>query len=123
MDLFEWKRASYLIVVDYFSRYVEISKLCTTIAAGVIANLKSIFARHGIPEVVVSDNGSQFTSATFAEFAQSYAFAHLTTSRQYSQSNGEAERAVKTVKCTLKKAGGPYPALLSHGTIPITEWL
>ena len=60
VDLCHLKGHNYLIVVDYFSRYPEALKLPTTSAAVVIATLKSIFGRFGIPKTVVSDNGPQF---------------------------------------------------------------
>ena len=56
-DLFEWKQHTYLLIVDYYSRYIEIARLKSTNADEVITHTKSIFARHGIPEVVLSDNG------------------------------------------------------------------
>ena len=68
-DLFEWQGTSFLIVVDYFSHYIEMPKLPSTTSAAVITHLKSIFTRHGIPEMLVSDNGPQFSSALFADFA------------------------------------------------------
>ena len=58
-DLFELKGIPYIIVVDYFSRYIEIMKLNTTISASIITALKAIFSRHGIPDVLVTDNGPQ----------------------------------------------------------------
>ena len=48
-------------MVDYYSRFIEIAKLSSTSSSMVITHLKSIFARHGIPEVVVSDNGPQLS--------------------------------------------------------------
>ena len=59
-DLFLLGSKTYLLVVDYFSRYVEIAQLSHTRSTDVIVHLKSIFARHGIPEVLVSDNGPHF---------------------------------------------------------------
>ena len=56
-----------------------------------------VFSRHGIPEVVVSENGPQFSSEAYAEFAKQFQFEHVTSSPHYPQSNGEAERAVQTV--------------------------
>ena len=56
-DLFELKGESFLIVIDYFSRYVELCKLSRTTSPDVIVHLKSMFARHGIPELLKSDNG------------------------------------------------------------------
>jgi len=59
-DLFELDNLNYLIVVDYFSRYIEVAAMQkTTKSHEVIRTLKAIFARHGIPEEVRSDNGPQ----------------------------------------------------------------
>ena len=55
-----------LVVLDYYSRYIEILKLTTTTSADVICQLKSIIARCGIPEELVSDNGPQYTAEEFA---------------------------------------------------------
>ena len=118
-DLFQWKGASYLIIVDYFSRYIEIARLANESAGEVVRHTKSIFARHGIPEIVVSDNGPQFTSSTFKDFANKYEFIHRTSSPYHPQGNGEAERAVRTIKSLLRKAEDPYLALLSYRATPV----
>ena len=101
------------------TRFIEISKLNRTTADDVIVHTKSIFARHGIPEIVVSDNGLQYSSEAFAKFAHEYQFEHVTSSPYHPQSNGEAERAVQTVKRLLKKEGDPYLALLSYRATPL----
>ena len=62
-----------------------------------------MFATHGIPEIIVSDNGSVFTSKEFQQFAQMNGFKHVTTAPYHPASNGLAERAVKTLKIGLKK--------------------
>ena len=72
--MFEWKKTTYLLIVDYYSWYIEIARLHNTTANEVILHTKSIFARHGIPEVVITDNGPQYTSEQFAEFAKEYQF-------------------------------------------------
>ena len=56
-DLFYFQGNTYLLVVDSFSRFPEVTKLTTTTSQGVINALHSIFARHGIPEIFMSDNG------------------------------------------------------------------
>ena len=60
-------------------------------------NQEYIFARHGVPEIMVSDNGPQYSSEAYAKFAQEFQFEHITSSPHYPQSNGESERAVKMV--------------------------
>ena len=118
-DLFEWRQKTFLIIVDYYSRYVEIARLNRPTAEEVITHTRSIFARHGIPEVVLSDNGPQYTSEAYAKFAKDYQFHHITSSPYFAQSNGEAERAVGTVKNLLKKSDDPYLALLAYRVTPL----
>lgn len=64
----------------------------------VIAALKDVFSHHGIPETVMSDYLPQHSCALLKNFASEYGFTHITSSPGYSQENGEAERAVATVK-------------------------
>ena len=118
-DLFELQGQQFLLVVDYFSRYPEVVKLRSTTASSVIAVLRSCFARYGIPETVRSDNGPQFASRKFAEFANSYGFEHGTSSPYYPQSNGMVERAVKTAKKLLKQSSDPHLAILSFRATPL----
>ena len=118
-DLFHWKSNQYLLIVDYYSRYIEISKWSRTTAEDIISHTKSIFARHGIPEVVYSDNGPQFSSDAYKLFALEYQFTHTTSSPYFPQSNGEAERAVGIIKSLLKKEGDPYLALLAYRSTPL----
>ena len=113
-DLFKWKGATYLLIIDYFSKYIEISKLEGESSQEVIQRLKSLFARHGIPQQVMSDNGPQYSSFEFSKFAKAYQFVHTTSSPKFPQSNGEAERAVRTIKSLLKKANDPHMALLEY---------
>ena len=118
-DLFVWNGVHYLLVIDYFSRYVEIAKLSGESSANVIKHLKSIFARHGIPQELVTDNGPQYSSREFSKFAENYGFIHTTSSPRFPQSNGEAERGVQTVKNLLKKSDDPYLALLIYRSTPL----
>ena len=83
--------------------------------------MKSIFARHGIPEILISDNVPQFSSDVFTQFAKDFDFQHQTSSSNFPQSNGEIERAVKTVKALLEKASDPYVSLLSYRTTPLAN--
>ena len=62
--LFHWHNSEYLNAVDYQSRFFEVPKLQRTDSESIIEQLKSFFAGHGIPEVVMSDNGPQYAAET-----------------------------------------------------------
>lgn len=117
-DLFELEGRHYVLVVDYYSRFPEVISLTSTASTSVVAAVKSTFARFGIPDVLVSDNGPQFSSKVFAEFAQNYGFQHVTSSPRYPQANGEAERMVRTLKELFYKSGDPHMALLVYRDTP-----
>ncbi|XP_055842401.1 uncharacterized protein K02A2.6-like [Episyrphus balteatus] len=120
LDLFEWKKELYFLLVDYYSKYIEIAKLKSYKASEIIVNLKSIFARHGIPSQVISDNGPPFNSAEFKDFADDWKFDHTTSSPYYPKSNGLVERSIQTVKKLLTKCRetntDPYLGLLNLRT-------
>ena len=70
-DLFELQRQHYLLLVDYYSNFFELVRLgSNTRAMHVIDAMRSQFARHGSPEVLVSDNGPQFACREFRTFTQ-----------------------------------------------------
>ena len=117
-DLFQLKGADYLMIVDYFSRYPEVHKLITTTSQSIINSLKTIFASHGIQETLRTDNGPQFSSQQFVEFAKQYDCTHTSSSPHFPASNGQAERTVQTVKHLLKDADDPPLVLLSYRATP-----
>ena len=92
--------------------------LTATTSSSVISSMKSIFSRHGIPRTVMSDNGSQYNSAKMKDFASLYGFSHVTSNPRYPQSNGLAERTVKTVKGLLEQPTDLYLALLTSRDTP-----
>lgn len=104
-----------------------IRKLNSTTSSAIIYHLKSIFAEHGIPEELVTDNGPQYSSSEFATFCSQWGIKHTTSSPLYPQSNGFSERMVQTVKNLLKKADDagedPYIALLNYRTTPVDSKL
>lgn len=92
VDLFKFADRDYLCTVDYMSNLWEIHHLPTTQAKTVITKLKHHFARHGIPDQVVTDNGHQFSSQEFSTFARKWCFTHthlsvLTIARQMEKWN------------------------------------
>jgi len=84
----------------------------------VIRALKRMFARYGIPEKVVSDNGTQYASAEFRNLAKVYGFDQILISSKHSQGNGKVEHAVGVCKSLMLKAlpvGGDF-------YLPILDW-
>ncbi|PIK33923.1 hypothetical protein BSL78_29258 [Apostichopus japonicus] len=97
MDLFHFHTHEYLLIVDYFSRYVEVCMLKhSTTSSSVIVHIKSVFARHGVPDEVMSDNGPKFHCKEFTEFAKQWGFMPFDSSHsrtawpkdRYKQSRG-----------------------------------
>ena len=93
----------FLVVIDAHSKWIEVATMSTATSLTTIQQLCQMFARFGLPETIVSDNGPQFTSSEFAEFYRSNGIRHILVAPYHPASNGLAERAVKIVKQGLKK--------------------
>ena len=122
VDLCDMQGRALLVVCDYFSGFIEVERLQSTTTASVSKALMVLFARYGVPTIVMSDNGPQFSSVEFRSFARTWGFQHTTSSPRYPQSNGKAENAVKTIKrlftkCREAKAS-EYQALLDWRNTP-----
>ena len=65
-----------ILLVDYYSPFIEVQQLQSTKTSSVISFLKPIFARYGIQSTLISDNGPQFTSVEMKQFAETYGFDH-----------------------------------------------
>ena len=121
-DICSWAGKDYLITTDYHSNYFEFDLLSDLSSNATIVKLKGQFARHGIPERLVSDNGPQFTSEVFRMFAKTWGFTHETISPGNSQANGAAEAAVKIFKNILRKClpvgDDPFIGLLNYRNTP-----
>ena len=119
VDLFTFNQTNYLIIVDYFSGFWEIDPLEKTTASHIIRNMKMQFARHGIPDVCVSDNGPQFTAHEYKKFSKQWIASN---SPRYPKSNGKVENAVGAAKRLMKKAkknsSDAYLALLDYRNTP-----
>ena len=92
-----------LIIIDAHSKWVE--AICTpgSTSAVVIDELRTLFAQFGLPETIVTDNGTCFVSAEFETFLSRNGIKHITSAPYHPSSNGLAERAVQVVKRGLKK--------------------
>ena len=95
----------FLITVDCFSDWPEIMPMMTnTTTTKLVSFLKSSFCRTGAPDKVWTDQGPQFTSKAFQEFARQWGFEHITSLPRYPQSNGKAEATVKSMKKIIRSA-------------------
>ena len=77
--------------------------MASSTSSATIENVRTTFAQLGIPQTVVTDNGSSFVSAEFKQFLTKNGIRHITSAPYHPSSNGLAERAVQTVKQGLKK--------------------
>ena len=115
-DILEFQK-SYLVVVDYYSRWIEVKHLKTPSSTEVINRLKAMFTTFGVPDMLISDNGSQYTSEEFCNFAEDWRFSHHTTNPYRPQENGMAERALRTAK-ELLRLKDPEIGLLNYRATP-----
>jgi len=92
-----------LITIDAHSKWIEASCTPSTSSNAVIEELRTLFAKFGLPETIVTDNGPGFTSQEFEAFLKSNGIKHRTSAPYHPASNGLAERAVQIVKKGLKK--------------------
>ncbi len=120
-DIFDFERQQYIVTIDYYSKFIEVDKLPDMSTAAVVDALKAQFCRHGIPEKMRTDNGPQYSSSEFNNFCKDYEIQHITSSPYHPQSNGEAERAVQTVKRLWKKCPDRHMALLDYRTTPLAS--
>ncbi|UYV71968.1 K02A2.6-like [Cordylochernes scorpioides] len=88
--LFKWPEA---IIMDH----------CT--ATATVRVLRNLFAVHGLPDQVVSDNGRMFVGHEFQEFLRMNGIRHITSAPYHPQTNGQAERVVQTLKQLIRKNG------------------
>ncbi len=93
----------FLIIVDAHSKWLDIHEVAAATSQGTIEKMASSFATHGLPELLVTDNGSVFTSTVFEEFLRKHGIRHVTSAPYHSATNGLAERAVQTFKTAMKK--------------------
>ncbi|UYV75260.1 K02A2.6-like [Cordylochernes scorpioides] len=102
-DIFSIKGKNYLLITDNYSGFIDFKEMKTMNSAETIESLKKWFSVHGIPRLLETDNGPNFTSRDFKDFQKKWLFDHQTSSPLYPKSNGLAERAVQTAKNLIRK--------------------
>ena len=97
IDFAELDSKHFLVLVDAHSKWIEVVYMpSTTKASATIQVLRDIFAVHGLPVELVSDNGPPFASEEFATFTRQNGIRHIRSPPFHPSTNGAAERAVKT---------------------------
>ncbi|XP_037811390.1 uncharacterized protein K02A2.6-like [Lucilia sericata] len=96
----------YFVIVDSFSKWPQIYQIKSISSNSIINCMRDFTSLFGNPELIVSDNGTQFSSSMFSKFCQENGILHKFTAPYHPQSNGQAERFVDTLKRALKKLEG-----------------
>ena len=99
--------------MDAHSKWPEIVEMNSTTSQRTIAELCKMFAAHGLPQQLVSDNGRQFISDEFATFMKSNGIKHIRCAPYHPASNGAVERLVQTFKKAMKTSTDTSFALAS----------
>ena len=96
----------FLVLVDAHSKWIEISVTHGSTSSIVIRHLQNTFARFGLPDTIVTDNGTCFVSTEFEAFLKSNGIRHVMSTPYHPVSNGLAERSVQIIKRGLRKVTG-----------------
>lgn len=124
IDIMFFQGKDFLIINDYYSRYLEILPIRNKTANEVCEKLKNCFSTHGIPREIVADN-VPFGSYVFRSFCLRNDIKLTTTSPTYPQSNGFAEKSVQISKNMFKKCKESgtelWQALLEYRNTPLKE--
>ena len=124
-DLFYHRKQDYLVLVDYFSKFLIVRKLLNSTSGAIIKELGLIFSEYGRPCIFRSDNGPGYASQEFKHFLKELDIQHRTSSPYYPQGNRLAESMVKISKRLIEKAileEKPWYALiLDYRITPISS--
>ncbi|XP_037558255.1 uncharacterized protein K02A2.6-like [Dermacentor silvarum] len=99
-----------LVMVDAFSKWVEVHPVPSPSAEATISVFRTVFSQHGLPDIIVSDNGPAFTSSQYADFLNRNGIRRMMVPPYHPASNGAAEQVVQTIKDKLKKSTPDQPA-------------
>ena len=87
-----------LIVFDGHSKWIEAIPTSSMTAGITVRTMRGVFATHGVPKVVASNNGLSFTAHEITEFLEANEIRHKLSAPYHPATNGLAERAVQTVQ-------------------------
>ena len=93
-----------LVVIDRYSRFPEVDIVHSTKAAAVIPKLDRMFAVHGIPDVLISDNGPPFNSTDYKQYLETLGITPKFSTPLWPQGNAQAERFMQGLGKVLQTA-------------------
>ena len=96
----------YLIVVDAYTKWLDVIVMGHVTSCKIIEKLQEIFATHGLPQIIVTDNGTNFASSEMSQYMKNNGIRHLFSPPYHPASNGIAERAVQTFKKAMGRTEG-----------------
>ena len=128
IDLFSFGGKRYQIIVDYFSKWIEVAQVpMKAVSFDVIKHLHDVFTRFGYPETIMSDGDPLYTSSKFKTYCLKKEISHIYSSSRYPQSNGQSERSIQHIKNMLRKCiidGSDFKdALLMYRNTPLSSSL
>ena len=124
-DIFHFQNDSYLLIVDFTSRFPVVRKLTSMTDKHVASHFSQVFSENGWPDTLLMDNGPCYASQEFKKLMLDMSVNHITSSPHYPQSNGLAEKYVQIVKNLFIKAheeGTDYQkALMIYRNTPLDD--
>ena len=93
-----------LVLVDYYSRWMEVDVIRTTSSKTIIHCLDAQFARHGLPEGLHTDNGSNLVSKEVEDYLNEMAIELRYTTSLWPRANGEVERQNRSLLKSMRAA-------------------
>ena len=121
-DQFKLHGKEYIVLVDFYSDFIEVKQLEENTSSSVIEFFKEQFSRYGVPDTLVTDNCPLFTRYEVQQFSRAWEFIQVSSSPHHHRSNGKVESAVKVTKSLLKKGRkgnkDPWLAMLDQRNTP-----
>ena len=119
--MLQHRNQNYLVVIDYYTKYIEAIRLNGKTSSDIIRCLSEIFSRHGYPQTLIEDN-MPYNSREMKECGKQCGINITTTSPTYSQANGLAEKTVHIVKNLLRKECNLNEGLMEYRNTPISNF-
>ena len=103
IDHFFFEDRTFLVIVDAYTKYIECLLVNSTSSQCTIDALREVFSRQGLPDTLVSDNATSFSSNEFKTFLKQNVIHQMFSPPYSPSSNGLGERAVRVMKDLLRK--------------------